>query len=331
MTRSRAPRRLLLAACASAIAAASAPTSSATAPPSSPPRVPRSEMLAPFGADAPPPLVVYGTRDPVWEAALRTRAGAIARRISGDSSLARADRTVAAGEFTGRAVVLLGGPETNEWTRTLAPSLPVAFGERAFTWRGTRYDRPGDAIALTLPNPMDPKRYLFLVAANAPAALARRGGPLAGRSDWRITRDGDLAREGSFADAPGAPWRYDAALDRDFEAERARWESGLRRSSEGGLELRAPAGFAAAEGIEADARALLARLDRAGWRATAPARLTLYRSLEEKGVLARNTRPEHLDDAGGAHLALPFGRAHADSDARGAASDRTARAATRRG
>ncbi|HEY6194234.1 MAG TPA: hypothetical protein VI504_04260, partial [Candidatus Eisenbacteria bacterium] len=192
-----------------------------------PPRFTREEMEAAL-ADAPPFRFVYGTRDPAATAALEARALLLARRAFGvDSNRVVADRDLDEAGFAAGPMFLLGDADENEWTRRLAGALPVRFEPRGFRWQGRLYDRPGDAIQLAWPNPLAPKRFLLLLAGNSPGASARRGGFAFGDDDWRIVRDGELVRSGSFAQGPGAPWRYDAARDRDREAERARFAARL--------------------------------------------------------------------------------------------------------
>ncbi|HEY2956008.1 MAG TPA: hypothetical protein VGK89_12250 [Candidatus Eisenbacteria bacterium] len=279
----------------------------------SPPRFTREQMEAALPAES-RALIVYGTRDQAAVTLLRARALALAGRFAGgDSAAARADRDATPQELGDRMLVLLGGPAENEWTRRLAPGLPLEFTPRGFRWFGRDYERPGDAIHLVYPSPLEPRRFLLLVAGNSPAALSDRGGGLGfGLDDWRIYRDGVLARRGRFAQSPSRPWRYDTALDRDLERERERFVEALRTRRGRGLAVRAPADLAC-EGAAAAAESLLVRLDRMGLGApaSAPATLTLYHTLEEKGTLTRDTRPEHLD-LGGAHAALPAGRSALD-------------------
>ncbi len=266
-------------------------------------------------AAAPGFRFVYGTRDAERTASLRARAYETALRVYGaDSSRVVADRVATEAELAAGGVVLLGGPDENAWTRRLAPELPVRFTAPGFEWHGTRYAKPGDAIVLTWPNPLAPKSFLVLAAANSAAATARLSAALPAGEDWRITRDGELARSGRFAQSEAAPWRYDPALDRDREAERARYVATLVAQGGAPLVVRAPAGLAPARSTRAAGVALLARLDSLGLRAparAAPLSLTLYPSLETKGLLTRDTRPEHLE-RGAAHAALPAGRAALD-------------------
>ena len=263
-------------------------------------------------AGAPAFRFVYGTLDPAATPRLRERALLIARRLFGaDSSRVVADREVTEAELSASSVLLLGSPRENDWTRRLAAELPVSFGAASFRWQATEYARPGDAIVLAWPNPLASRYFLLVVAGNSVAAMTGQRSWLPGGEDWRITREGELARSGRFAQSAAAPWRYDAALDRDLEAERARYAASLVAMGPAPLVVRAPASLAAAAAsARAAGLALLARLDAFGLTApphSAPASLTLYRSLEQKGLMSRDTRPEHLE-GGGAHAALAAGR-----------------------
>ena len=279
-----------------------------------PPRFTRAQMEAAIPG-SPPFRFVYGTRDPAATAILRARAVALARfAFDLDSTRVVADRAADEKMLSAGPVYLVGGSRENEWTARLAASLPVQFEAHGFRWQGRVYDRPLDAIHLSYPNPLAPRWFLLLSAGNSPEAMARRDGFAFGEEDWRIVRGGVVARTGTFAQEGGAPWRYDAARDRDREAERERFQKALQARAADGLTVSAPADLAGSEAIRAAAADLLARMGREGWPAPADARattLTLYHSLEEKGVLTRDTRAEHVAvpaQGPAAHAALPFGR-----------------------
>ena len=283
-----------------------------------PPRFTREQMEAKL-ADARPFRLVYGTRDPAATAALRARALALAvRAFGGDSTLVVADRDARDTLFAAGPVYLLGGPDENEWTRRLAPALPVRFEAQGFRWQGQLYGRPRDVIHLSWPNPLAPSRFLLLSAGNSPAALAGAQDLALSDDDWRIYRDGALVRSGRFAQDPSRPWSYDPRRDRDREAERDRYARALVATGGTGLEVRAPAGLALAAEVSGRAEALLARMTRQGLAPPAGSprpTLTLYRSLEEKGTLTLDTHAEHAGGtraAPAAHAALPAGRAGLD-------------------
>ena len=313
---SRARLAALVAAALVAAPHARGATAPAT-PELQPPRFTREQMEA-AAAGTRGRMIVYGTQDPALRPALEDLARSLARRFPRpDSGGVISDVAARASDLTGGVTILLGGPGANRWTATLAASLPVGFTANGFVWAGTEYADPACAIHLVYPNPLDSRRFLLLVAGNSAAALSRGArGFVFGGDDWRITRDGDLARSGSFAQSADHPWRYDPARDSDREAQRRRFDRGLARSAARGLVVRAPAGLAVAARALADGEALLARMDRAGFDARGPSArvpvtLTLYRSLAEKGALTGNTRAEHLGEED-AEAALPLGRESLD-------------------
>ena len=335
----RRARRRLRASCPRGAAAAAAIAAflalAAISP--SPPRYTREQMEGALD-ESERWLLIHGTRDAAQAAVLRRRAVLVSGRLfGGDTSRVVADRDVTAEEIARRPVILFGGPVQNEWTLKLAPQLPVEFTRAGFRWAGLDYDRPGDVLHLVYPNPFDPHRFLLLVAGNSAAAIEREGaGFLFGAEDWRIYRDGELKRSGVFAQSGGRPWRYVSALDRDRDDEARRFTAALRAVRTARVTVWAPPGLALAAPALEQADTLLRQLDGIGLAVAAdapaaaprrprvrlsapppaksgarPVSLTLYGSLEEKGTLTRDTRPEHLEE-GGAHAALPAGRAALD-------------------
>ena len=298
---------------AKVLALAATLTTMGAAPDLQPPRQSREQMESALEGGA-RFLFVYGTQRPGSAAALRGEALQLARHLfDRDSTAVRADRDVPAESLAVVSPVLVGGPDENLWTRRLAAALPVTFAAHGFRWFDRLYDRPGDVLHLVYPNPLAPGRFLLLVLANAPGALEHHAGFYFGEEDWRIERDGTLSRSGRFAQSPGAPWHYDPALDHDLERERERFATGLRRTAAPGVEIFASPEEAQAAAWSRAASALFAHLEALGFGASsAPARVTIYRSLEEKGRLTRDTRPEHLAGAREAMIALPTGRAAPD-------------------
>ena len=262
-------------------------------------------------------LFVYGTRDARATPALHARATFLARRLfAADSAAVYADRDVSATLAAQHSLILIGGPSMNDWTAKLAAALPVQFTRTGFRWQDREYLRPLDVIQLVYPHPLDPRRMVVLIAGNSAEAMAQRaGGFLSGGDDWRIHRDGELARSGSFAQGAGAPWRYDPALDRDRERERESFAGSLVRTAGRGVDVLAPRGVEVTRAVvagEAVMRALMARgIAPAGMRT--PVSLTLYRSLLEKATFTRISRPEHVTDDGAAHAALAEGHNEIDA------------------
>jgi hypothetical protein len=306
--------RTALALAGAALAALAALTAWGAGAPLQPPRWTRVEMeaLLPGG---PRFLIVYGTQVPESTPALRAEAARLASSLfgaAGDTLLA--DRDALEDSLAAHPVVLVGTPRENLWTRRLAPGLPVQFRDGAFRWSGHDYDQPDEALRLVYPNPLDPRRFLLLLAANSPAALARPHGFFFGDQDWRIERGGELLRSGTFAQSKAAPWHYDPALDRDREREAADFTAALLRQTLNGLEVETPPGLPRARERAEDAARLMKRLDSLGFAAPggASVRLTFYVSLEQKGALTHSTRPEHLAEPRRAAIALPAGWSRPD-------------------
>ena len=297
-----------------ALALAATLTALGAGSPLQPPRWTRAEMEAAL-AGAPRFVIVYGTQLPASTPTLRAEAERLASSLFGDGGATLlADRDAPEDSLRALSVVLVGAPRENLWTRRLAPALPVEFRDGAFRWHGRDYARPGEAIRLVYPNPLEPRRFLLLLAANSAAALAGPHGFYFGEEDWRIERDGVLLRSGEFAQSSREPWRYDATLDRDRESEASQFASALHRWPVKGLIVEAPPGLPRARERAEEAGRLLARLDSLGLAVAtgAPPRLTLYRSLSEKGALTHSTRPEHLAEARRAAIALPAGWQRSD-------------------
>jgi len=277
------------------------------------PRWTREQMEATIGAGE-RWLFVYGTLDPAQTPLLRERALAVARRLfPRDSGGVVPDRSPILPLARERSLVLFGGPRANLWTARLAAALPLQFAAHGFHFGDRDYDRPGDAIQLVYPNPLEPRHLLILFAGNSPAALAGRGFWI-GAEDWRVTRDGELARSGSFAQSATGPWRYDPRLDRDRERERERYAASLVATPGRALIVRSPGPLADAAGVLTAGDALIARMKQMGLAPPKSGRITLelYPSLESKATYTRSTRPEQVDDQGVAHAALPSGHARYD-------------------
>ena len=257
---------------------------------------------------------VYGTRDPGLAAALRRRATFVAGRLfGGDSTQVIADRDLSVAEASRHSLVLMGGPRENRWSQRFAPALPVAWTETGFRWRDRTYEGSGDALSLAYPNPLEPRAFVLLLHANQARALGRRGGLALGGEDWRILRDGEVVRSGRFAQSEAAPWQYASGLDRDRDEERTAYERSLVVRGHG-LRVRAPGDLPWAGSLTDAAEGLLARMGREGLAAppgTRPLTLTLYRSIEQKGLLVRDTRPESFA-AGDGRIAALAGRQRPD-------------------
>ena len=190
-------------------------------------------------------LVVYGTRDPRATDALRARATMLARRMfGGDTTRVKADSEATEAMFRRRPGGAARRHEAEPLDREASRAPAAVQFTDAGCRQGTPYEREGDAIALT----GEPARAAPPVAALRRERARRDRAPrhVVGEDDWRITRDGEVARLGSFSRKRLRPdVTTPSALDRDREAERAlrdrpevarraRWSCARRRARRGG-------------------------------------------------------------------------------------------------
>jgi hypothetical protein len=81
----------------------------------------------------------------------------------------KTDAEVSAQELKDSDLILFGSPEDNTVLARMAAqhSLPVTFQRGSFTFQGRTYGRADDGLALAFPNPWNPKRTVYLYAANS--------------------------------------------------------------------------------------------------------------------------------------------------------------------
>jgi hypothetical protein len=110
-----------------------------------------------------------------------------------------ADAEATDAELAAKDLVLLGGAADNLVVARLAREgkLPVELGNGFFRFRGTTYARPDDGIALAFPNPWNPKRAVYLYAANSRLQLWHmvKGYPR-GQPGFALWRGGEVVRKG---------------------------------------------------------------------------------------------------------------------------------------
>jgi len=85
----------------------------------------------------------------------------------------RKDCELSAPDAAAHDLIVLGSPSDNALAASLAQSgrLPAAFGRNWFRWQDRVYTDPDDGLVLVLPNPFNPKRVLYLFAANSQLQL----------------------------------------------------------------------------------------------------------------------------------------------------------------
>lgn len=147
----------------------------------------------------------------VWGSARTPEAGrtlalglreAVAESVSEYLMPMKADAEVTDRDLADRDLVLLGGAADNSLVARLAREhkLPVELGRGFFRWQGRTYGRSDDGLLLCLPNPWNPKRNLYLFAANSRLQLwhmtrgLQRGIPA-----WALYRGAEITTRGSHA------------------------------------------------------------------------------------------------------------------------------------
>ncbi|MCC6130827.1 MAG: hypothetical protein IT186_12965 [Acidobacteria bacterium] len=107
-------------------------------------------------------------------------------------------------EGIGKAnVILIGSPSDNCLISRLPKSLPVDFGTGTFTFRGKTYASGEDGLFLALPNPANPKKFLFLFAANSVLELHHMTKTYrAGLPSWAVFKGEDVVEQGYFGPEP---------------------------------------------------------------------------------------------------------------------------------
>jgi hypothetical protein len=73
-------------------------------------------------------------------------------------------------------LMVLGVAGDNRLLADLETDLPLELGRNWFRWRGVDHGRPDQGLVVVLPNPANPDRVMYVVAANSALQL------------WRMTR-----------------------------------------------------------------------------------------------------------------------------------------------
>jgi hypothetical protein len=82
------------------------------------------------------------------------------------------DVDVTDADVAAHGLVLFGGPAENALTARVAGSLPVSVGPGGVTLGGRTYAGAHVGVKLCYPNPLDPRRYVVVVAGTTPESYA---------------------------------------------------------------------------------------------------------------------------------------------------------------
>jgi len=120
-------------------------------------------------------VVVGPSEDSPRAAAAREAAEAFAsmwRMRFGSPPRTRRDLDVTEADIADHGLVLFGGPGENTLAARVIGALPVSIGSDGVTLGGRTYSGPGAGVKLCYPNPLNPRRYVVLVAGVAPESYA---------------------------------------------------------------------------------------------------------------------------------------------------------------
>jgi len=100
-------------------------------------------------------------------------------------------------------LMVMGTLDDNYFFGSVPDDVPVHFGRDFFEWRGETYGEPDDGLFLVLPNPYNPAKIMYVIAANSGMELYHmtetyhRGIP-----QWARFKDDEIVDSGYF-DRPG--------------------------------------------------------------------------------------------------------------------------------
>jgi len=77
------------------------------------------------------------------------------------------DSEVAEDQIANQDLMVMGTLADNYFFGHMPESLPVRFGRNHFEWMGETYGEPDDGLFLVVPNPWNPDRVMYVIAANS--------------------------------------------------------------------------------------------------------------------------------------------------------------------
>ena len=136
-----------------------------------------------------PFVIVYGTQsdDPFETHLIRQEAQHFVRQWQahyGKPCRIKADADVTEAEARLLSLVLYGGPWANLWTRKLIDRLPVDITPEAVTLNRARHAGPDVGVKLCYPSPLNPSRYVALVAATTWRGMFQANNRFGNWFDW---------------------------------------------------------------------------------------------------------------------------------------------------
>ncbi len=144
-------------------------------------------------------LIVYGTarQDEAnhtlarrWQETLANAYVEILPPLVKDSELTTA-------QAASHDLIVFGTLADNNLFSKLDTELPVALGKDHFSWLGEAYAESRQGMFLVMPNPLNPRRVVYLVAANSALELHEMTkGYTRGIPSWAVFEDGEVTAKG---------------------------------------------------------------------------------------------------------------------------------------
>jgi pimeloyl-ACP methyl ester carboxylesterase len=75
------------------------------------------------------------------------------------------------------SLILIGGPDDNLVTRRLIGRIPLKIGRDKVTVDGCSFPAADAMVRMVCPHPLNPERYVLVLAATSPAGMTMAGGP----------------------------------------------------------------------------------------------------------------------------------------------------------
>jgi dienelactone hydrolase len=120
------------------------------------------------------------------------------------------------------SLMLVGGPDANRVTAKLAARLPLQLAKESVTIDGKTFAAKDAAVQLLYPNPLNPERYVFVVAATSTDGMYFSGATATNLPEWDyVVTDGRIPAFGQKASALqsrvvsgtfDSNWRFSDAL-----------------------------------------------------------------------------------------------------------------------
>ncbi len=93
-------------------------------------------------------------------------------------------------------LIILGHPSDNSFLNKIINKIPVSFKHNMFIYNNRTYAEPDDGLILTLPNPFNPKRIMYLIIANSALQLYKMTSKFYRGPNYAIYKSDKIIEEG---------------------------------------------------------------------------------------------------------------------------------------